>query len=124
MKDRFTKSAIGAQFLVLLLFTVLSSCKNHSKISKDTQNQESSENADSSINMHKAIILDYTNKPEGCTFLIQLEENSELLQFIELPEEYLVNGKEIWIDFVRSRRPQGPCPLGTPIMINNIKVRN
>lgn len=124
MKDRFVYSALGAQLFILLVFTSLSSCKNRAEISKDNQVKESTEVADSSKNMHKAIMLDYTNKPEGCKFLIQLEENGELLQFIDLPEEYLVNGKEIWLDFVRSRRPQGPCPLGTPININTIKLRN
>ena len=124
MKDHFIFSALGAKLFILLVFTSISSCKNHSEISKENQNQESKEIADSSENMRKAIMLDYTNKPEGCEFLIQLEENGELLQFLDLPDEYKVNGKEIWLDFVRSRRPQGPCPLGTPITINTIKLRN
>jgi len=124
LKDRFVYSAIGAQLFILLLFTSLSSCKNHSEISKDKPEKESTEITDENRNMRKAIMLDYTNKPEGCEFLIQLEENNELLQFIDLPDEYKVNGTKIWLDFVRSRRPQGPCPLGTPITINDIKLRN
>ena len=124
MKDRFVYSALGAQLFIFIVFTSLSSCKNHAEISKDNQVKETTEVADSNMNMHKAIMLDYSNKPEGCEFLIQLEENNELLQFLDLPDEYKVNGKEIWLDFVRSRRPQGPCPLGTPITINTIKLRN
>lgn len=74
--------------------------------------------------MLKAVMLDYSAKAEGCEFLIQLEENNELLQFLELADEYKVDGKKIWIRFTRSRRQQGPCPLGTPIIIEEIKSRN
>ena len=69
-------------------------------------------------------MVDYSEKAEGCGFLILLEENNELLQFIEIEDEFKVDEKEIWIQFSRSRRAQGPCPLGTPIIIQDIKARN
>jgi hypothetical protein len=103
---------------------LLSSCKNSKKITEESPQAEETKVESLENKMIKAVMMDYSNKAEGCDFLILLEENNELLQFVEIKDDFKVDGKEIWIQFSRSRRPQGPCPLGTPIIIEDIKARN
>ena len=71
----------------------------------------------------EAHIRDMSSKNKDCGFLVQIDESREYFIPPELENEYKVDGLPILIEFVPSRRPQGPCPLGTPITIVNIQPR-
>ena len=68
-------------------------------------------------------IVDYSSRSDECSFLIELENEDILLQALRIPEEFMVDGKKIWIDYTLSRRQQGPCIYGNPMIINEIKSR-
>ena len=111
-------------YFTLVAMLLFSSCKNKKNITEESSQSEETKVESLENKMTKAVMMDYSDKAEGCDFLIFLEENNELLQFVEIKDEFKVNGKKIWIQFSRSRRPQGSCPLGTPIIIQDIKARN
>lgn len=61
---------------------------------------------------------------EGCTFLLQIEEEREkvLLMPIELDEEFKKDGLKVSIQFHFSRVMQSECQKGRPIVIDSIKL--
>lgn len=76
-----------------------------------------------SANMKMGIVIDYSEKSTDCGFLIELENEDVVLQALKIPDELMKDGTKVWIDYTLSRRQQGPCIYGKPIIINDIKTR-
>lgn len=119
MANIFLKPKPLNWLILIICFSTVIACNNKKEVVK-TNNAEISQNS----NLKAATIFDYTEKEKGCGFIIQLDETGDILQALEIPEKLRKDGTKILIDYTPSRRQQGPCPLGIPININEIKKIN
>lgn len=109
--------------LLVLLFIGFNSCASKAKVVED--DQEASTQAETPIdeNMKAATLVDYSERDNACSLLLILEEDGNILQPLSIGSEFQNDGTKVWIDFSYSRRKQGPCSYGTPIVINKITKR-
>jgi len=97
------------------------SCKSKDAVSSNPSASEEKESTTIADNMKMGVIVDYSEKSGECGFLIELENEDIVLQALKIPEEFMKDGTKVWIDYTLSRRQQGPCIYGHPIIINEIK---
>lgn len=109
--------------ITILLVFIASSCKTKKTTSSEESNTTEQVDTEDNKGLKTATIVDYSEKNEACHLLIQLEEDGSILQPINIPEELRKDGTKVWVSFSYSRRQQGPCPLGQPITIENIKIK-
>jgi hypothetical protein len=100
---------------------VINSCKSKDAVSSSTTKEQ--DQSSQSKNMLMATVVDYSGKSDACGFLIELEESKQILQPIKIPKDLMNDGNKVWIDYTLSRRQQGSCGFGNPIVINEIKSR-
>lgn len=110
-------------YILLPLFFLLFSCKSKEAINDNTYSTEEKEATTLSENMKMGVIVDYSQKSDECGFLIELENEDIVLQALKIPEEFKKDGIYVWINYTLSRRQQGPCIYGNPIIINEIIAR-
>ena len=101
----------------------MGSCKSKDAVSSNPSASEEKEATTLSENMKMGVIVDYSEKSDECGFLIELENEDIVLQALKIPEDLMKDGMKVWVDYTLSRRQQGPCSYGHPIIINEIKSR-
>ncbi len=121
------KNIIYYSFLLALVSIGLS-CKTNTKPSTvlETEIEDPSTKSELTLISEgyvKAIVLDKQNHYD-CGFLIQLEQDDQLLFPLRLKEELKQDHLKVWILFRPIRPIQANCPDAKPVEIEGIQTRN
>lgn len=116
------KPKLLINYLLIFLFIGIYSCASKEKATKTNQEETAQDEPTIDQNMKAATLVDYSERDSTCSLLLVLEDGN-VLQPLQIDNEYRKDGIKVWIDFSYSKRKQGPCSFGTPIVINKITKR-
>ena len=108
--------------ITIILVSATSSCKSKKTTSIDKADTTEQVKVENNDGLKSATIVDYSTRNDACHLLIHLEDGS-ILQPINIPEDLRKDGTKVWVSFSYSKRQLGPCPFGSPITIDSIKIK-
>ena len=132
------KAILSIWVATCLIAVITSSCGHRGRLSKKEKAIRAEQTKQDSIAAHNEAIAIYNSKMleegyekatvidntglDGCRFMLQLESGKKL-QPTNLEEQYLKNGKQLWIKYVVQKDAMSVCMAGDVVNITSIGER-
>ena len=110
-------------FLMLMIFALASCSETKTTASSASASTPTVSEADMTAQGFVAGVIHATDKDSGCPYTIETKKVTYLLDPINLGNEFMKDGLQVWFKF-HPLRMQSRCSEATPVDVSEMQVRN